>query len=178
MVAAPPAYPTSFMNSETRAQFESAEDTMRPIEKHLRDHRFFAGLTPQQYHILSDCAMLSHFDTGELVFREGDPANRFYLIQQGTVSLESHTTNRGEVRLETLGPGDALGWSWLFPPYVWHFAARALEPTDAIFIYATPLREECDSNHELGYELMKRTAAVMLHRLQATRRAWLGLGVN
>ena len=163
------------MNSKSTVSSGNVGVELRPIEKHLRAQPFFTGLSPLQYRILSDCAMLSHFDAGELVFREGDPANRFYLIQEGKVSLESHTPNQGVVRLEMLGPGDALGWSWLFPPYFWHFAARAIEPTDAIFIYATPLREECESNHELGYELMKRMAAVMLERLQATRRAWLGL---
>jgi CRP-like cAMP-binding protein len=76
-------------------------------------------------------------------------------------------------RIQTVGPGDVLGWSWLFPPYFWHFNARVLQPTVAIFFYATPLREECESDHELGYELFKRMAEVMLTRLQATRRQLL-----
>ena len=151
---------------------------MRPIEKLVRAHPFLAGLSEHQYRILGDCAMLSHFDAGELVFREGDPANRFYLIQEGKVVLESHTLNDGVIHLETLGPGDALGWSWLFPPYFWHFAARVLEPTDAIFIYATPLRDECEADPEFGYELMKRMAAIMLQRLQAARHNWLGLSTK
>jgi hypothetical protein len=62
-----------------------------------------------------------------------------------------------------------LGWSWLFPPYFWHFNARAVEPTDAFFLNAPPLRAECESDHELGYELIKRIAQVMLKRLQAIR---------
>jgi CRP-like cAMP-binding protein len=81
--------------------------------------------------------------------------------------------NKGMTPIQEIGAGEALGWSWLFPPYFWHFNARALEPTDAIFLYATPLRDECESDHELGYELVKRMAEVMLRRLQATRRQLL-----
>jgi CRP-like cAMP-binding protein len=53
---------------------------------------------------------------------------------------------------------------------LWHFDALALEPTETIFLYGTPLREECETDHELGYELFKRMARVMMQRLQATRR--------
>src|SRR6266568_969950 len=148
--------------------------SVRPIETLLKAHPFLEGMTPHQHRILGDCAMQARFDASEVIFHEGDPANRFYLIQEGKVVLESHTRDRGIVAFQTLGPGEALGWSWLFPPYFWHFGARAIEPTDAIFIYATPLRNECESDHELGYELMKRMAAVMLSRLQAARRRWLG----
>jgi CRP-like cAMP-binding protein len=69
-----------------------------------------------------------------------------------------------------LGAGDVLGWSWLFPPYLWHFDARAATPTTAIFFYGTRLRELCDENHDLGYELMKRVSEIVIKRLQATRR--------
>jgi CRP-like cAMP-binding protein len=82
---------------------------------------------------------------------------------------------RGKVTIQILGAGDVWGWSWLFPPYYRQFGARAVEPTDAIFIYGTPLREECESDQELGYELMKRVSAVMLQRLQATRRQLVGI---
>jgi CRP-like cAMP-binding protein len=77
--------------------------------------------------------------------------------------------------IQTIGPGDVLGWSWLFPPYYWNFDARALEPTTAIFFYGTRLRDECEQDKALGYELMKRMTAVAIQRLQATRRQLLAL---
>jgi len=72
--------------------------------------------------------------------------------------------------VETIGAGSVLGWSWLFPPYYWHFDARAITPIKAIFLYGTRLREQCETNHELGHELMKRISEVVIERLQATRR--------
>ena len=119
--------------------------------------------------------MRMRYETGELIFREGDPANRFYLIEQGRVSLESHRRDEASVAVQVIGPGDVLGWSWLFPPYYWHFDARALEPTAAIFFYGTRLREQCEQDHDFGFEMMKRMTQVVIHRLQATRKQLLSL---
>lgn len=144
--------------------------TSELLEKLLAGHPFLKGLSPHQLRLLSDCAMVVNFRPGELIFREGDPANRFYLIQEGKVALESKTTPYDAPPIQKLGPGEVLGWSWLFPPYNWHFDARVVEPTTALFLYGTPLREECETDHDLGYELMKRMCEVVIARLQATRR--------
>src|SRR4030095_4917892 len=100
--------------------------------------------------------------------QKGRTANRFYLIERGSVALES-STGDAAVRIDEVGPGDLLGWSWIFPPYVWHFDARAIEPTTAIFLYGTILREYCESDPSLGYELFKRMSEVMMRRLQRAR---------
>ena len=122
--------------------------------------------------------MLTKFEPGELLLREGDPANRFYLILRGKVSIESYTSDRGITPIQTLAGGEVLGWSWLFAPYYWHFNARAVELTEAVFFYGTPLRDECEADHDLGYELVKRMAEVMMARLQATRRQLLNWSPN
>jgi CRP/FNR family cyclic AMP-dependent transcriptional regulator len=143
------------------------------LAMHITRHPFMADLSPHQRRLLADCAMLIQFKPGELIFREGDPANRFYLVQRGSVALEARAGLQTVTRIDTVGAGDVLGWSWLFPPYFWHFDARALEPTEAIFLYGTPLREECDRDHDLGYEFVRRMAEVMMKRLHATRRQWV-----
>lgn len=145
------------------------------LEELVAEHPFFNGLSPHQFRLLSDCAMFTKFEPDELIFREGDPANRFYLIRKGSVVLESHVMGRGRVPVQKVEAGEVLGWSWLFPPYYWHFDARAVEPTEAIFFYGAPLRDECENDHDLGYELVKRMAEVMMKRLQATRRQLLKL---
>jgi CRP/FNR family transcriptional regulator, cyclic AMP receptor protein len=76
---------------------------------------------------------------------------------------------RGPITVETIGPGEILGWSWLFPPYRWHFDGRAVEGTRAIAFDAKCLRLKCEEDHDLGYELVKQFAHVMMERLQATR---------
>src|SRR5262245_55316291 len=121
---------------------QTSKQAALPLEKQIAEHPFLRDLTPDQLRVLTDCAMQSHFRAGEVIFREGDPANRFYLIQQGKIVLEAPIKDGSPVTIGTIGPGDVLGWSWLFPPYYWHFDARAVEPTSAIFFYGTRLREE------------------------------------
>jgi CRP/FNR family transcriptional regulator, cyclic AMP receptor protein len=136
----------------------------------IERHALFRGLPKHHISLLAEAAMMKEFAADELIFREGDPANRFYLILDGEVALESANAHRENVVVQTIGADDVLGWSWLFPPYYWHFGARATKPTKAIFFYGTWLRESCERSPEFGYEMMRRMANVMLQRLQATRR--------
>jgi CRP/FNR family cyclic AMP-dependent transcriptional regulator len=141
----------------------------------LGQQPFFKGLSGQQLDLLYSYSMPVQFPAGKIIFREGQLANRFYLILEGKVALESSMREKGgKPRLvQTLGAGNVLGWSWLFSPYFWHFDARAVKATNAIFIYGTPIRELCETDHDLGYELMKRAAEIVIGRLQAARRRLL-----
>lgn len=145
------------------------------LELILSEHPFLKGLKPEHLKVLTQSAMQTEFKADEVIFREGELANRFYLIQSGRVAIEAGRADSGGAVIQVIGDGDVLGWSWLFPPYYWHFDARALKPTRAIFLYGTRLREQCEENHELGYELMKRIAQVLIQRLQATRKQLLEL---
>lgn len=148
---------------------ENVSDNREKFEKEVAAHPFLLGLNEQHVHLLADCAMHSHFHGGEIIFRESETANRFYLIVRGKVCLESSTLGN-PVSIDEIHDGDLLGWSWLFPPYAWHFTARALEETDAIFFYGTILREYCEKDHSLGFELFQRMSVVMLRRLQGARQ--------
>ena len=131
---------------------------------------FLKDMSKHQLEILAENSMFAEFTTDERIVYEGGPANRFYLILQGRVDLEAPLPDGGAAPIQTLGAGDVLGWSWLYPPYLWHFDARAVTPTKAIFFHGTRLRELCEENHDLGYELMKRVSEIVIRRLQATRR--------
>ena len=128
-----------------------------------------------QLALLTDCAMAAHFETGQTILREGEFANRCYLIETGKVVVESGGSVGEALVIETIGAGDLLGWSWMFPPYVWQFTARAVEPTSAIFFYGAVLREYCEKDHSLGYELLKRISSVMVRRLQAAHKQMLSV---
>ncbi len=132
-------------------------------------HAFMRGLKVKHLDLLVECGMRTDFVKGQVIFREGDLANRFYLIQSGKVLLETRVDGEGPVLVQEIGPGEVLGWSWLFPPYYWHFDARAAEPTKAVFFYGTRLRTQCEENLEFGYEILRRTAMMAIKRLQFSR---------
>ena len=143
---------------------------MRINTSMLEEQPFLRGMSSRQLELLAENSMGAAFAMGEKILSEGDSANRFYLILEGFVELESRGLEGETARIQTVGTGDVLGWSWLFPPYYWHFDARAATPVKTIFFYGTRLRELCEENHDLGYELMMRVSGIIIKRLQAARR--------
>jgi CRP-like cAMP-binding protein len=148
---------------------------METLERILAAHSFFDDLPPEYLKIVVGCGANVRFAQGEFLFREGGDADAFYLVREGRVALEVFTTHKGPVTLQTLGAGDVIGWSWLIPPYRWHFDARAAEATRAIALDGKCLRGKCEEDHDLGYEMMRRFAHIMQERLQAARLQLLDL---
>jgi CRP/FNR family transcriptional regulator, cyclic AMP receptor protein len=141
-------------------------DNLEPI---LAEHPFSRDLDRRYLDLLVGCAANMRFDPGQCLFREGEEANQFYLIRDGVVAIEVFAGPAGQLTVTTIGGGEVLGWSWLFPPYRWKFDARATELTRAIALDAKCLRTKCEADHDLGYELLKRFAYMVEQRLDATR---------
>ena len=147
----------------------------RSLKAYLAGHPVLAGLADADLELLEGCASNVAFAADEEIFRQGTSADCCYLLRHGRVALQLHSPAEGAVTLQTLGPGEVLGWSWLFPPYRWHFDARALELTRAVSLDGRCLREKCESDPRLGYELMKRFSHVIHERMQASRVQLLDL---
>jgi CRP-like cAMP-binding protein len=136
----------------------------------------FVGV-PEVATLVAGCAQNTAFAQGERIFAEGDPADHLYLLRRGRVALEV-ASPWGPLIIETLQPGEALGWSWLFPPYRWSADARALEPVGAIVVDAECLRNKAETDPAFGYELMKRLSAPIAAQLHATQVRLLDLYGN
>ncbi|WP_327000601.1 cyclic nucleotide-binding domain-containing protein [Dactylosporangium sp. NBC_01737] len=141
----------------------------------LVGHPFLAGLPPRHLERLSHWACRAPFHAGARIFEENGRADRFWLIRDGYVNLDIRVPGRGDVIVETLGPGTVLGWSWLFPPYRWHFGAITVDPVLTVAIDGAGTRALCDAEPAFGYELTKRFMAVVVERMQSTRIRLLDL---
>jgi signal-transduction protein with cAMP-binding, CBS, and nucleotidyltransferase domain len=137
------------------------------LMKAVIEHPFFHGMALGHLDTIPDGASASVFETGQILFGEGNPANQFYLIRSGQIALEAHEPGGRTALLQTLGAGDVMGWSWLFPPFAWHLRARAIERADVIVLNGAHLMVTAEHNPAFGYELMKRVAAILIQRLQA-----------
>jgi CRP-like cAMP-binding protein len=151
---------------------------MKTLNDSITHHALFAGMKPEHLGLLTEDAKTADFKAGELLFREREPANQFYLIDRGRIALEAHEPTDGTREVQTLGPGDVIGWSWLFPPFAWHFQARAIEPVSVIVLSGAHLLVIAERDHDFGYELMKRVAQVVIRRLQATRKQFHAARTN
>jgi CRP/FNR family transcriptional regulator, cyclic AMP receptor protein len=135
----------------------------------LAAHPFLHGLSHDHLAVLADTACDVTFPARHRLFEDGGSANRFWLLQSGHVTLDLHVPGQGRMKIETIGMGELLGWSWLFPPYRWAFGAVAASPVEAFEFDARAVRGCCESDPALGYELTTRLARVLARRLQATR---------
>ncbi|GAB3260352.1 Crp/Fnr family transcriptional regulator [Nocardioides dilutus] len=148
--------------------------TVQTIADYLPEHPFFAGLDPAALELAAGCAVNVHFRPGEFLFHEGDPADTFYVLRHGRVSLQMRTPTQ-DVVVDTAHEGDVVGWSWLIPPYSWTFDARATEETAAIAFDGVCLRGKCERDSTLGYALLQRVVQVMSARLHSARVRLLDL---
>lgn len=154
---------------------DRAAELNEQLRAAIRAHSFVDGMKAEDLEFIVSCASTRVFKTGQDVFREHQEANTFHLVNTGRVLLRAFTPNDGVATVDTVEEREALGWSWLFPPYKWQFSAEAAAPTELICFDAVRLRQRIEEDHEFGYQFMRRVSRVMLQRLQATRRRLIEL---
>jgi CRP/FNR family transcriptional regulator, cyclic AMP receptor protein len=141
---------------------------MKDLERSLAEHPFFSTLDVKYLDAFAKEGKRVSYASGKFVFREGDEAGYIYFIQKGKVALEVHTP-QGPVIIETLSAGDVLGWSWVVPPYRKSFDARCAEDVEAVAVSASAIRDQMESDCEMGYAVLKQFTSIVAQRLQATR---------
>jgi len=150
----------------------------RSLEQVVAELPLFRGLEPRYLELVTGCASNARFNEGDMIFREGEKADTFFAIRHGRVAIEIFVPQRGAVTIQTVGDGDVLSWSWLFPPYETHFDARCLTLVRAVAFDGACLRGKCEEDPRLGFEFMKRFSQIMAERLQATRLQLLDIYGN
>ncbi len=145
-----------------------------PLHRHesalrIADHPFLRGLDPSLIESLSEQAVERDFDPGEFLLRDGETADGCYLVFHGKIALEVSAPDRGRLTIQTVGPGEILGWSWLTPPYRWQVDARALKHVRVVRLDAGVLRRTFTELPEAGYQFLLRLLPVVAHRLENTR---------
>src|SRR6478672_1267879 len=123
------------------------------IAERLARHPFLKDMPRHHIEILAESATPANFEKDQIIFRAGEPANGFYLIESGTVALQGSVLEHGPITTDIVHAGEPLGWSWLFPPYLWHYDARAIQPTTLLFFSGDVLHQLCKDDLTLGHEL-------------------------
>lgn len=139
------------------------------LRARLAEHPFLAGLDDRFLSALAETASERTYETDELLVRDGEPADRFLLIFHGKIAIEARAPDRPRLTIQTIGPGEVLGWSWFVPPHRWRFDARALKLTRAVLIDAGTLRRELESHPDVGFRFLQRLLPVIAERLENTR---------
>ncbi|GAB3096289.1 cyclic nucleotide-binding domain-containing protein [Aestuariicella hydrocarbonica] len=142
---------------------------MKTVAQFVSEHSLFKGMKPDQVDFIASCGQLRRFAEGDYLTRENDPADFFYLLLEGHAVIETHQHNQPPVPLLSLTDNDIIGWSWLIPPYRYQFDARALSRLRTVRLDGRCIRAKCDTDPALGFELLKRLAAVLVQRIHGAR---------
>jgi CRP/FNR family transcriptional regulator, cyclic AMP receptor protein len=144
----------------------------------LSAHPFLHGISPDHLALIATAASEVTFPAGRRLFEDGGSASGFWLIRSGQVALDLHVPGEGHARIDTIGMGELLGWSWLFPPYQWSFGAVAVSPVGAFEFDGQAVRASFAADPELELEVTQRVARVLAKRLQSTRAKLIGASVH
>ena len=146
----------------------------RPIRDLLADHPTFEGFDADDLDLIAGCARNQVVHPGEVLAREGEEADRFFVVRRGLLALEVHSQSQA-LTIDTAGTGEVVGWAWIFPPFRWTNDVTATELTRLVTIESPCLRDKADADPEFGYRIMKRFAQVLVDQLDATRLRLLDL---
>ena len=138
--------------------------------EYLSAHEFFSGFSDDALKFLCECSSTLMIKKGQILFRQGENANKFYVVLNGHISIQIPAIMGPTLEIQTLSKGQVLGWSWLIPPYKWNFQTRAEEDSELLEFDGTDILARCEQEPKFGYELLKRFAALMSERLNSARQ--------
>lgn len=149
--------------------------TVRGMHALLAEHPLFRDFDAEALARLAECARNERHRPGETIFREGESAERVYILRRGDVALEMAAPGRAPLVVETLHAGDVLGWGWLVPPYRAMADARAQTEVGLVGLDAACVRRKCDESPAIGYQMFKAWLPHLSARMRAQRLALLDL---
>jgi CRP/FNR family cyclic AMP-dependent transcriptional regulator len=138
--------------------------------EYLSAHEFFSELSDDILNFLCACASPCEIRKGQLLFRHGENADKFYVLRKGRISIQMPAIMGPALEIQTLGEDQVLGWSWLISPYKWNFQAKAEEDSVLLEFDGASILARCEQEPKFGYELLKKFAALMSVRLDAARQ--------
>lgn len=144
--------------------------TEKKLAKRLENVEFFGDLEVEHREWLAEHATERQFEDGQLLARQGDKADRFFLVLEGELVVEVPALTGPSLEVTRLGEGKVFGWSWLIKPYRWHFNARAAGAAQVLEFDGLAILERAEAEPAFGYALLRRFSALMGLRLEAAQR--------
>jgi CRP/FNR family transcriptional regulator, cyclic AMP receptor protein len=140
------------------------------ILDYLKCHDFFSEFSADGLKFLSDCSAIRQISKGEILFRQGEKADKFYVVRRGCISVQMPAVMGPNLEIQSLNKDQLLGWSWLIPPYKWTFQTKAEEDSELLMFDGTAILARCEEDSKFGFELLKKFATLMSVRLDAARK--------
>lgn len=135
----------------------------------LKWYPLFAELSP---YLVNEISLLSNeieIAKGEWLFYEEAPADKFYIVIEGSISLTTNIFLNGRAQniqaVGPIGPRELLGWSALIKPYHYTLGARAREKSRLIEIEVSSFHDLLEDNLEFGFSFINSIAELIRERM-------------
>jgi CRP/FNR family transcriptional regulator, cyclic AMP receptor protein len=138
--------------------------------EYLSAHEFFSEFSDDLLKFLCECSSTREIKKGQVLFRQGENADKFYVVRNGRISIQMPAIMGPTLEIQTLDKDQVLGWSWLISPYKWNFQTKAEEDSELLQFDGAAILARCEQEPKFGYELLKKFAALMSVGLNAARQ--------
>ena len=135
----------------------------------LRRYHYFGNIGEESLKALAMIAEEKEVPGGTEMFREGDPADTLHVITQGEVEIRYLLGSGEERTVDTLVGGELLCWSAMIEPYKVTAIGTTTKDTALICLDGKKVRDLCDSDPRLGYQLTKEISKLLAQRLESAR---------
>ena len=139
------------------------------ITEYLSAHEFFSEFRDDDLKFLCECSSMREIKKGQILFLQGEHADKFYVVRSGRISLQMPAIMGPTLEIQTMDEDQVLGWSWLISPYQWNFQTKAEDDSELLQFDGAAILAQCEQDPKLGFELVKKFAALMSVGLNAAR---------
>ena len=113
------------------------------------------------------------FDEGEVVFREGENAETFYMVRRGKILLEQRISEKITISMGTVKPGYAFGWSAMLGGTTYTSDAVCAERSEIFSVNGIELTKLLDKDPSMGYKMTQRVLRIIKKRLEIRTEQFL-----
>ncbi len=131
----------------------------------LKNNNILGALYDDMLDKIIPSISLNAYGEMEYVFKENEPADNFYMIKRGRVVLEHSVVHKVAVTVGAVLPGDSFGWSSIINDENYTINAVCTEPSEIYSVNGQEIISILDSDHTMGYQMMKKIMDVIRRRL-------------
>ena len=139
----------------------------------LKKNIILEYLTDNMLDELSSITIVIKAKKGEVIYKEGDPAQNVYMLKSGKILLEQKISPTISVMVNSIDPGESFGWAFLLDKGSNALTATCSEDCEIYVISRDVVRNLMDKDHSLGYMMMKQLSAVLKRRLDQRTHQFL-----
>jgi CRP-like cAMP-binding protein len=105
------------------------------------------------------------FDRDEVIFREKEPSERFYMLRAGRVLLEQQISAHVTACVAAIKPGYSFGWSAMMEDERYTVSAICQEPSEVLSFKTDKAHQLFRQNPEMGLRIHRRLLVIIKKRL-------------